>query len=974
MVHFCKISILILTVGFFSAASGLAADSAEKTPAVNIDTIIAELKNPDPAIRMVAALILADLKDSRDIAAPALVRTLEDKDPAVRAAAVIALGKLDVNDDKTIEAVTAMLEDENEEVRAAAADALTAPPTQYVRPAEKNVEQTDDPNLDNWQPGRPRPKVESDPTGFRTPLTNHHNNLYAIHKQITTLANAPEPGNNEELARLAGEYKAVGLKALAEGQALQKQLHAFINAKTRSGTDAEISLAKGNVRTFAVIVRDYQNLIDFEPGRDTASLKTVLLQEAKAFALERLKQKIAERFDSKGLTEILNSASWKQAQDTALTVLAEKANQRLETVTQNAVGLGFHDLNSLRAALRQRVDTVVKTHIEEMLINLSGKGLVIKIIGREVITWLAEEFWSKVKQELREALRQKGQHEFRVNRSIATLENARRRINALPPDARLTAVDAALSNATWTADATRYLVADLSGAVRKHAAGALTQKQLAALLAKIPSPETRRKLQQGQASPEFLEDMLLDDLSPAARQNLRQKLTEPALTAMLDELSYLALLNAAKEDLRRAAAIAARGRFLLQNREKLLELTEDEELLKQLVEYLKKLVAAVDVPDTPAKTAGPQQLYLRWYEVLGPDGRPVPADKPRSGQKKHKPGDVTIIGLWTEFYYVDLDLVKQHREYWRAQGKDDLADAAPDKLPYPPKGKPHHARYDKTYLAKITANGQTIYLQRASGLTEWGGTEERTWTCGRILGLTEGTHQAEVSAVTDDRIRYDSKISFVVEPLEPRRQNAVDSSKKSLDELRQRIENDRAAGRTPSLANLPGNLIHYAEALLNAGQGTGDQILALLAEAQNAAAQVRDIKVEEAVKMKRPQDSAHRSFIRYMFDITKACFALGGDGAYRQAQSAFQQAREAFDQNADTLREGGTKLAFDMDSEGVLQCYPRLAMLAISAGSSAEEAVEYLQEWEKLRRESGQEIDEQYEKKQRLSYPKEISF
>jgi hypothetical protein len=278
-------------------------------------------------------------------------------------------------------------------------------------------------------------------------------------------------------------------------------------------------------------------------------------------------------------------------------------------------------------------------------------------------------------------------------------------------------------------------------------------------------------------------------------------------------------------------------------------------------------------------------------------------------------------------------------------------------------------------VARITANDQILFLQRASGLPEWGGTEERTWTCGRILGLTEGVHEAEVSVVTEEGLRYDSAIKFVVDALDPRKQQAVDRYKKSISDFRQRQAKDEAAGRAgPPLVNLPGYLLNYSNCLLNAGQGTREEILSMLAEAQRVSIQVRSEQIEEARKRKRPEDSAHRSFIRNMFKIVELCEWLGGDGAYARAKDAFTAGETAFFRHATLLRNEGTRIAYDMDHRGLIRGYLRLANLAISSDNNATAAVQHLEDWMKTRRELGDRIDEEYEKKKRVSWPQDVQF
>jgi hypothetical protein len=102
----------------------------------------------------------------------------------------------------------------------------------------------------------------------------------------------------------------------------------------------------------------------------------------------------------------------------------------------------------------------------------------------------------------------------------------------------------------------------------------------------------------------------------------------------------------------------------------------------------------------------------------------------------------------------------------------------------------------------LPEEGVSLWGQRVFA-PQWGGTKNRTWTCGRILGLTEGTHQAKVSISTADGISAGTTIRFVVDAPDPRKQQAVQGHEKRLSDFRRRQAADKAAGRTTSLTNLP---------------------------------------------------------------------------------------------------------------------------------------------------------------------------
>lgn len=86
-----------------------------------VAAVVAQLDDPDPAVRLQMAHVASKLRDPA--AVPGLVRLLNDSDAAVRAKAVFALGRLVVP--STVGDLVAVLGDADESVASAAVGALT---------------------------------------------------------------------------------------------------------------------------------------------------------------------------------------------------------------------------------------------------------------------------------------------------------------------------------------------------------------------------------------------------------------------------------------------------------------------------------------------------------------------------------------------------------------------------------------------------------------------------------------------------------------------------------------------------------------------------------------------------------------------------------------------------------------------------------------------------------------------------------
>lgn len=83
-----------------------------------------ELEDADPAVRLQAISLVADLYTSDPQTVPALVKRVKDTDRRVRVAAVAVLGKTRTKSDEALAALRGCLADEDEQVRAAATAAL----------------------------------------------------------------------------------------------------------------------------------------------------------------------------------------------------------------------------------------------------------------------------------------------------------------------------------------------------------------------------------------------------------------------------------------------------------------------------------------------------------------------------------------------------------------------------------------------------------------------------------------------------------------------------------------------------------------------------------------------------------------------------------------------------------------------------------------------------------------------------------
>lgn len=253
---------------------------------------------------------------------------------------------------------------------------------------------------------------------------------------------------------------AAGREALAAGTAFQKTLRDFRMAETRRGLFEELDLVVETPIRINQMVMKYQKLANVPvtplDTNDAGNART----EASRSVLDLARQYYAARLESEGLRDILTSNSWNEAVDTAAYHAQRKVDEFLDRETEKLFGLGFHDAQSARRAMRLQVRREIRRQVAKLLVKVTSNEIVIEIVAGPLIRWLERDLWPR----LREALRQKGNLPERVTRSLQTMENARRELNQLACDARLAEVRRRLDKAAGVLHAARYLDRDLRNA------------------------------------------------------------------------------------------------------------------------------------------------------------------------------------------------------------------------------------------------------------------------------------------------------------------------------------------------------------------------------------------------------------------------------------------------------------------------------------------------------------------------------
>lgn len=320
------------------------------------------------------------------------------------------------------------------------------------------------------QAGEPAAKSEKDSdaeatlqtTKFIQPLKKHKADIGKIHAEIDKLLKARD--TTEDELQYADDIEKVGRKFLKEGNAFRRKIRSFLAGETRRGLIIEIDLIRDGVMECHEMLVKYRRLV----GVDVVPLKneqqTDFRNELLKFFEQKLRQRVTARLHSQGLKDIVDSKTWREAHKKAIAHIRQKVNTKVDAEMTRLAGMAFHDKRSLQRALRQRINRAIEKQIARLIVKKTSNALVIEIAGAILSELVKDKLWNSLIPRIKEMFREKGKHESRVARSIATMEAARMRLHKLPKDTKITNVVREVNRATQTVMAARYLLHDLAKA------------------------------------------------------------------------------------------------------------------------------------------------------------------------------------------------------------------------------------------------------------------------------------------------------------------------------------------------------------------------------------------------------------------------------------------------------------------------------------------------------------------------------
>lgn len=445
-----SICLLALAVGIALMAAPVGAQDDPIIGGQPASAWIDLLRGDDHNQRLLAAWALSQMGTEAAPTVPALTELLTDPDAALRATVVNALGAIGPAAASAMPQIEALAQnDPSPEVRAAAEAAFDTLLNTGGTPAtvQEPVLPTPDPN----------------PTVHVQPLRDRKAALDALLARLQALA-PTRPADNAAARQWATDLQAVGNDSVAETGAFIQTLHDFITSRSRRGLTEELDLISGSVDSITALTVGLQQRtgFDIDAHLDRQELAQQAAQERQEM-LVLLARELDGRLETEGLVELLTTGGLGAVRDAALRGLRDEAQSEMDRLTQQELGIAFHDPASLRSALRQRAHDLVQRKVAQLLFRVTSNEIIVEFVGGILVRWIEGDLWPKLK----EALRNKGDLVPRTETSLASLERARMRLWALPETAAITDVEAMIRNAEGSWNATRYLIGDLQRAGRQ---------------------------------------------------------------------------------------------------------------------------------------------------------------------------------------------------------------------------------------------------------------------------------------------------------------------------------------------------------------------------------------------------------------------------------------------------------------------------------------------------------------------------
>ena len=375
-----------------------------------------------------------------------------------------------------------------------------------------------------------------------------------------------------------------------------------------------------------------------------------------------------------------------------------------------------------------------------------------------------------------------------------------------------------------------------------------------------------------------------------------------------------------------ASVRSARRRFPLRSPEIIEELDRKASLLAETLSGIRKLGV---VKKPPAMRAAPSEGQTRkWYLT---HKYQIPTEWVERRGPRAAVARTSSVSIAPELGYIDLDKLRQRREYLRNEGR---ADGKVDPRRYA-------ARYRADYVVRVTCNGQTRHVYYTFG------NRPRRFGTDHCHGLTDGHHTAVVTVVTRDGFRLDDTFTIAVEL---NRRKGVERRRQAAEVSRRRMSKSTDKARANYAHNHIIALLAHGNELTVAATVMPEDLLAI---AQECADTLGFILIRKAQADRQKQD-----YFNAARAIVKFCGKISDQGAYHLAWNVARGAETA----ANTREE----------KSQVAEMYQAVAHLAIGGSNDASAAKAHLEKWLELREASGYFYTDAQQAAERETWPTKI--
>ncbi|MFP3903442.1 MAG: HEAT repeat domain-containing protein, partial [Armatimonadota bacterium] len=471
---------LVLTLLIIAGAVVVAGEPVIQ--GVSLTQITADLESGDQERQSEALSLLKEAGPEGAAAVPAVSRILDSTSPELRSQAALTLGMLgDASAPVLAKLQQVMANDPHEKVQemawfahASLAGPDATPAMGTTAGAERLFAETPPPtegqaafnNLfgeaQRYSQETTWPQADADVTDFLQPLRNHHAKLAAIKARLDALAST-RPADNEQARQWTQDLQGAGQDLVTESRAFRATLHRFITTPKRRGLSEEFDLIQRSFEAtdgaaVAISNRSGFDVQGYALDRNLRQQAAGMRQKMVAI----LAEEIDHRMEAEGFFVLLATEGLASVRNEAMTRLGREVEEEMDRLTERELGIAFHDERSFSTAVQHKIRSLVRGKVHQLLFKITSNAIIVEILGAPIIRWLETDLWPRLK----EAFRNKGDLEFRTERSIASLIRAKDRLWALPRDATLDSAEAERRNAAGALMATKYLVGDLQRANR----------------------------------------------------------------------------------------------------------------------------------------------------------------------------------------------------------------------------------------------------------------------------------------------------------------------------------------------------------------------------------------------------------------------------------------------------------------------------------------------------------------------------